>query len=197
MESVQNGNIVCFEYDEFQKLKLNTKNQHNLIHYQLTEKTKVYDFHDGERSLTQRNLEDDQGWYYQKLKYIPAKSYVLHKMLKPEVGAFISHFTCALENTMTIPYYKLSMITVPFYIESLVLYILAAFFFILNLRHFKGYFSSDNVFLWLFAFLSIILIGYSTPIVGNIIRHKTLAMLFLIVVVLRIGFQTTNSPENK
>ena len=194
LESVNNGNMVYFEHDDFKKISqtLNTKKENNLTYFELPKQTQVFDYKDGVSRVVKRNLENDQGWYYQKLHYTPAKSYVLHRMIEPDAISFISHFACAIENTMTIPYYKLSIITVPFFLESLILYALAALFFVLNFNNIKSYYSSDNVFLLLFAFFSILLIGYSTPIVGNIIRHKTIAMLFLIMLVMRIGFQSTS-----
>lgn len=191
LESVEHGNIVYFDHDKFEELKNNlaTKKDNDLTFFKLTQHTKVCDYQDGETAATIRSLNDGQGWYYQKLHFIPAKSYILHKMLKPEPLPFISHFACALEYTMTIPYYKLSLSTIPFYLESLILYALALLFFILNFKHFKNYYSAGNIFLLLFAFFSIVLIGYSTPIIGNMIRHKALAILFLIVLVMRIGFK--------
>lgn len=197
LESIKSGNVVYFEHDEFEKIKsgLKTKTENDLIFFELDEQSQVYNFINGSSTHAKRSLGKDKGWHYQKLHFTPAKSYILHKMLKPELLSFVSHFACALEYTMTIPYYKLSLSTVPFYLESLVLYALGLLFFILNIRNFKHYYSAENLFLLLFAFSSIVLIGYSTPIVGNMIRHKTLAMLLLIVLTMRIGFEKVNKEE--
>jgi hypothetical protein len=190
LESINKGNIVYFQHDEFETLKttIKSKKENNLLFFELTDEIQVFDYKDGANSYVKRALKIDEGWYYQKLHYVPAKSYVLHKMLAPEFLPFVSHFVSAVEYTMTIPYYKVGISTLPFYLESIILYSVGLLFFLLNIRRLKSYCSSINLFLVLFSFFSIVLIGYSTPIVGNIIRHKAVIMPFLIVLIIRIGF---------
>jgi len=192
LESLEKGNIVYFEFAEFEKLKntLNVKNQNSLTCYELTGDLVVLDFQDGTHSDETHTLNSQSGWYYQKLKYVPAKSYVEHKILKSELMSFLSHTGSALIHTVAIPYYHISTLTIPFYIESILLFTFLLFLLFNNFKIKNLVPSSENMFILLFILTSLLLIGYSTPIVGNIIRHKAPAMALLIIMALRVGFKS-------
>lgn len=190
MESISNGNIVYFTHDNFERLKpnLSSKIQNDLIHFDLPSDILVFDFAEGIQSKTQRLLSNDEGWYYQKLHFVPAKSYVPADMLKPEIQSFTNHFIGAIRNTLTIPIYEWNKNAFPFYLECMLMYLMAAAVVFIKIKQRQKTVTAKSLFLLTFAMLSLLLIGYSTPVLGNIIRHKSLAILFLIVLLLRNSF---------
>jgi hypothetical protein len=103
--------------------------------------------------------------------------------LKPTIFSFILNAPLALVNTLFRPFVTdlHNIIVIPAFIENVLWISFAIFTFIF---HKKSLHRNNKLILFsflLFALIEFLLIGYTTPIVGAIVRYRIFPLLFLLL----------------
>ncbi len=154
-----------------------------LFHYFfLPENINYNPYFNGTLSDTSKQLGNMHGWYFLMLHYAKANSFIPIPELEPNLLSFIRFFPYTIKNSILEPIPRASNFTIlhlASFIENLFLLLLI----LLTILFIKKPLPHKEIILFLivFSLLLLLLIGYTTPIAGNIIRHKIPSITFLII----------------
>lgn len=122
-------------------------------------------------------LNEAAGEYYMKLHYKKAESYLPSNELEPTLKSFVLFFPKAIKNTFLEPIpNKIQDKRWIFFLENILILLLFLYSFV------KSSFKNETqLFLLICAFALLLLIAYTSPIAGNIVRYKSSAIILILI----------------
>jgi len=185
---------VFVEEDEFEQY---TFYENDSIHATFTSKGKLFyyflfpqelvykPYSKGQISDTTKQIGNMQGWYFLMLHYPKAKSYIQLPTVEPTIQSVLTFFPFAMKSVFLEPLPrsgKISILHVLSFAENIFVILLLILSIIFRMKPLKN--KDILIFLFSFSVLLFILIGYTNPIAGNIIRHKIPGITFLLIAVI-------------
>jgi len=132
--------------------------------------------------ITKENLQNT--YFYEILSKPRAGSYIIIPILKPYFTSFLKALPTALINVFVRPHmFEInSLLNLPASLENMFILI----FLIFAIIRFKSKNEDTNTILFLFfsVFTLYIITGLTTPVLGNIVRYKSVFLPFLIIMAL-------------
>ena len=154
-------------------------------YYFLPSNIQLFGYNEGEISTKLASISDKNKWFYLRLHYEPASSYLPSEELEPNIISFICYIPKALYNTLLEPsvFKKQKFSQSIFAFENLLILILLIGIVMNRLKWEK---SILIIPLLTFSLIMIILIGFTSPISGNIVRYKSPVVLSILIVILSL-----------
>lgn len=185
--SEDNDKTFFIDYTDYETLKKEVVEQ--------TDSKKVIMFSEGVRAyelnegvITDKLIRIPDHNYELKLKYVPANTFLNTLPYPSNYLGIVGHFPFAFRNVFLAPLFasevEVNGVWFLLILENIFVLILVVgsiYFFVRNFKSFSPNLRIIIFSLMIYALAQFILIGYTTPILGNIVRYKTGMVISLIV----------------
>ncbi len=179
-DNINSKNDIYIDYNDFNNAYPGLNLNDSIV---LKKGIKYYTYNDGKINLSSPLINNNENRsYYLLLFYYPAGSFIDLPELDASFKSFLMFFPYALKNAFLEPlcFSNNSKLYLLFFIENIMVLLVLALGFL-----FLDYSKNKKVILFnlSFAFALLLLIGYTTPIIGNIVRYKAPAITFLLITI--------------